>query len=48
MLSVYVILAALDPGVYSASNRNQYLREIKMFFGSRARLVPGADKHRHQ
>jgi hypothetical protein len=35
-LSIYLILpAALGPGVYSASNRNEY-RKHKMFLGSKA------------
>jgi hypothetical protein len=37
--SIYLILAAaLGPGVYSASNINEYQKQ-KMFLGSRARPV---------
>jgi hypothetical protein len=43
--SVYLILpTALDPGVYSASNRNEYKIQKKMFQGIRARPVSKADK----
>jgi hypothetical protein len=42
--SIYLILpAALGPGVYSASNRNEYHKEKKIFLGSRARLARKAD-----
>jgi hypothetical protein len=35
---IYVILlAVLRPGVYSASNRNEYQKLKKMFLGSRLR-----------
>jgi hypothetical protein len=35
--SIYLIVpAALDPGVYSASNRNEYRKQKKKFLGSRA------------
>jgi hypothetical protein len=38
--SIYLILpAALGPGVYSTSNRNEYQRQKKMFLDSRAWLV---------
>jgi hypothetical protein len=41
--SIYLILpAALGPGVYSASNRNEYEKQ-KMFLGSRARPVRKVD-----
>jgi hypothetical protein len=37
-------LGALGPGVYSASNRNNYQKQInKMFLGSRERQVCKAD-----
>jgi hypothetical protein len=40
--SIYLILpAALGPGVYSASNRNEYQKQKNMFLGSRARPVRG-------
>jgi hypothetical protein len=40
--SIYLILtAALGPGVYSASNRNEYQKQ--MFLRSRARPVGKAD-----
>jgi hypothetical protein len=43
-LSIYLIFkAALGPGVYSASNRNEYHKQKKMFLGSRARPVRKAD-----
>jgi hypothetical protein len=45
--SIYLILlAALGPGVYSASNRNDYRKHKKkiMFLGSKVWLVRGADK----
>jgi hypothetical protein len=42
--SIYLILlAALDPEVYSASNRNEYQKEKNMFLESRARRVRKAD-----
>jgi hypothetical protein len=43
--SNYLILPATrGPGVYSASNRNEYQKQKKiMFLGSRARLVHKAD-----
>jgi hypothetical protein len=34
--NVLILLAAVDPGVYSASNRNEYQRDIIMFLGSKA------------
>jgi hypothetical protein len=38
--SIYLILsAALGPGVYSASNRNEYKKQKKMFLWSKARPV---------
>jgi hypothetical protein len=41
---IYLILpAALDPGVYSASNRNEYQKQKKMFIGSRVRPVCEVD-----
>jgi hypothetical protein len=41
--SIYLILpATLGPEVYSASNRNEYQKQI-MFLGSRARLMCRAD-----
>jgi hypothetical protein len=42
---MYPILpAALGPGVYSASNRNEYQKQkIIMFLGSRVQLVRRAD-----
>jgi hypothetical protein len=45
---IYLILpAVLGPGVYSASNRNEYQRQKKMFLGSRAWPVRKARPHRH-
>jgi hypothetical protein len=42
IISIYLILpAALGPGVYSATNRNE---NQKIFVGSRARPVLMADK----
>jgi hypothetical protein len=42
--SVYLILpAALGPEVYSASNRNKYQKERKIFLCSKARPVRKAD-----
>jgi hypothetical protein len=42
--SIYLISpAALGPGVYSASNRNEYQKQKIMFLGSRARPVRKAD-----
>jgi hypothetical protein len=42
--SIYLILpSALGPKVYSASNRNEYRKQKKMFLGSRARPVREAD-----
>jgi hypothetical protein len=36
-LSIYLILpAVLGPGVYSASNRNEYQKQQKMFLRSKA------------
>jgi hypothetical protein len=44
--SIYLILpAALDPGVYSASNRNEYQKHTIMFLGVKARSVRRADNH---
>jgi hypothetical protein len=41
---IYLILpAALGPGVYSASNRNEYQEQRKMFLRSRSRPVRRAD-----
>jgi hypothetical protein len=39
--SYLILLAALGPGVYSASNRNEYQRHKKriMFLGSKVRRV---------
>jgi hypothetical protein len=38
IFSIYLITAALlVPGVYSASNRNEYQKQKNMFLGSRAR-----------
>jgi hypothetical protein len=38
--SIYLILkAALGPEVYSASNKNKYQKQAKMFLGSKARPV---------
>jgi hypothetical protein len=44
-LKIYLILpAALGPGVFSTSNRNEYQKQKKiMFLGSRARTVRRAD-----
>jgi hypothetical protein len=40
---IYLILpAALGPGVYSASNRNEYQKQKIIFLGSKVRLVHGA------
>jgi hypothetical protein len=42
--SIYLILlAALDPGVYSVCNRNVYEKHKIMFLGGRARPVRKAD-----
>jgi hypothetical protein len=42
--SVYLLLpAALDPGVYSVSNRNEYQKQKNNVLVSRARPVRGAD-----
>jgi hypothetical protein len=42
--SIYLIpAAALDPGVYSASNRNKYQKQKIMFLVSRAPPVSRAD-----
>jgi hypothetical protein len=42
--SIYLIIpASLGPGVHSASNRNEYQKQRKMFLGSRARPVRTAD-----
>jgi hypothetical protein len=42
--SILILPAALDPGVYSASNTNEYRKhKKKMFLGSKVRLVRGAD-----
>jgi hypothetical protein len=38
-----ILPAALGPGVYSSSNRNECRKEKIMFLGSRARLMPNAD-----
>jgi hypothetical protein len=45
MFSIYLSLpVALSPGVYSASNRNEYTRSRKItFLGSRARQVRRVD-----
>jgi hypothetical protein len=44
MFLIYRILpAALGPGVYSASNRNEYQKQKKIFLGNRARPVLRAD-----
>jgi hypothetical protein len=43
-LSIYLILpAALGPGVYSASNRNEYQKQKNNVCGSRALPVCKAD-----
>jgi hypothetical protein len=42
--SIYIILpVALDPGVYSASNRNEYQEKKIMFLGSKVRPAREAD-----
>jgi hypothetical protein len=42
--SIYLILpAALGPGIYSASNRNEYWKQKIMLLVSRARPVRSAD-----
>jgi hypothetical protein len=42
--SIYLILpATLGPGVYSATDSNEYQTQEKMFLASRERLVRGAD-----
>jgi hypothetical protein len=42
--SVYLILAAaLSPGVYSASNKNEYQKQKTMFMGSRTQPARKAD-----
>jgi hypothetical protein len=40
-----ILPASLGPGVYSASNRNEYRKHLKkkMFLGSKVRPVRGAD-----
>jgi hypothetical protein len=38
-----ILPAALGPGFYSTSNRNEYQKQKEMFLGSRARLVSKAD-----
>jgi hypothetical protein len=44
LFSIYLILpAALGPGVYSASNRNEYQKQKKMFVESSARPVRRTD-----
>jgi hypothetical protein len=44
IFSIYVILpASLSPGVYSASNRNEYQKQKTIFLGSRARPTHKAD-----
>jgi hypothetical protein len=44
IFSIYLMLpAALGPGVHSASNRNEYQKQKKMFLGSKARPVRRAD-----
>jgi hypothetical protein len=43
--SINVILpSALGPGVYSASNRNEYQKQKIIFLGSKLRPVREADK----
>jgi hypothetical protein len=40
IFTIYLILpAALGPGVYLASSRNEYQKQKNMFLESRARLV---------
>jgi hypothetical protein len=44
IFSIYLILpAALGPGVYSASYRNEHQKQKEMFLGSRVRLAHEAD-----
>jgi hypothetical protein len=44
--SIYLILpAAVGPGVHSASNRNEYQKQKKMFLGSRE--LPGHKTDNH-
>jgi hypothetical protein len=43
MNSSSFVPAALDPEAYSASNRNEYQKYEKGFWGSRAWLTPKAD-----
>jgi hypothetical protein len=44
IFSIYLILpAALVPGVYSASNRNEYQKQTKIFLVSKARPVRSAN-----
>jgi hypothetical protein len=41
---MYLILpAALGPGIYSASNGNEYQKQKKSFWGGKARPVRKAD-----
>jgi hypothetical protein len=40
-----ILLATLGPGVYSASNRNEYRKHKKKILGIKVRLVHGADNH---
>jgi hypothetical protein len=39
-----ILMATLGPGVYSASNRNEYQKQKIMFLGSKARPVRRGDK----
>jgi hypothetical protein len=44
VFSIYLILpATLDPGVYSASNRNEYQKQKEMCLRSRVQPVLEAD-----
>jgi hypothetical protein len=42
-MNLHILPAALDPGVYSASNRNEYQKQKNKFFGIKGRLSRKAD-----
>jgi hypothetical protein len=45
MFSIYLIIpVALVPGVYSASNRNEYQKQKNKVSGEQSRMVRKADK----
>jgi hypothetical protein len=43
LINLPILPAALGPGVYSASTKNEYQKQKEMFLGSRARPVRKAD-----